>query len=181
MINTPIRIQQHHSDLATKGVILTLLEREYRWFISAAAGVDEHRFREHWLDGRWGVAEMVAVHTGWLEKLDEGLRLAKQGVPFEQIDWLEVERWEEAFYGRGSGQRRTTLLRDLKRAFQRFMTTAAQLPANNYGENGLLPRMFSYVGVCKFRLHATLIEAWSEGRLNGLRGPTVTALGPLAD
>jgi hypothetical protein len=179
MAKTSERIQ-HDTDLAAKQITLIGLEQEYHRFVSAAFGVDERGFHEGWLDGRWGVAEIVAGHTGWLEKLSQGLRLAGEGVPFEQIDLLYLERWEDALYIRGAGKPRGTLLRDLTRAYQQCRSTAVRVPAHHYGRNGLLARMVSYVGVCKFRLHASLIEAWSEGRLSGLRGPSLTKPGPRA-
>jgi hypothetical protein len=166
-----LTIRQDDSDLAAKRIILMRLEREYRRFLAAATSVDEHGYHERWLDGRLGVAEIVALHAGWLEKLDEGLRLARDGAPLEQIDWLAVDRWEGILYARGSGQHKAHLLRALKRAFQSFLNSASGLPARQYGRSGLLARMLSYVGVCKFGLHASLIDAWSKGRLDRAAQP----------
>jgi hypothetical protein len=180
MINTQMRINQGDFALTTKRIVLDLLAGEYRGFLSVVSGVARHRFHERWLDGNWGVSEIVALHSGWLEKLNEALALATEGVPIDQVDWMEVERWEEAFYGRGSGERRARVLRDLKQAFQRFITTASRLPAKHYGENGQLTRMLTYVGICKFKLHASLIEAWTEGRIKASRSSNVAEWRPVA-
>lgn len=180
MINTPRGIQQHHLDSAAKRITLIRLERDYRRLLSAASRVNKQGFHELWLDGRWGVAEIVAGHTGWLQKLDEALRLSRDGVLVEQIDWLYLEQWEEAMYVRGAGQPKGRLLRDLRRAYQEFKKTATRLPAHRYGRNGLVTRMFSYVGVCKFGLHASLIQVWSDGRLKPSSGAPVTTPGSIA-
>jgi hypothetical protein len=168
-MNTSTRSQQHEIDSIAKQITLTRLEREYRRFESAASDIDQRRFQGCWLDGRWGVAEIVAGHAGWLDKLDEALRPWREGVALEQIDWLYLEHWEDAMYLRGTGENRGRLLRDLRRTYRRFKATASRLPAHHYGTSGVLTRMFGYLEVCKFGLHASLIAAWSEGRLNGLR------------
>jgi hypothetical protein len=142
------------------------LEGEYRRFASTVASVDERDFRKRWLDGRRGVAEIVAVHVGWLDRLNGALRLAGQGVRFEQIDWIDLERWQEVFHGHAAGKHKTTLLEELNQAFDRLIDTAIGMPEHRYSEDGLVARLFSYLGVCKFRLHAALIEAWRDGRLN---------------
>jgi hypothetical protein len=155
------------------------LEGEYRRFASTVASVDERDFRKRWLDGRCGVAEIVAVHVGCLDRLNGALRLASQGVRFEQIDWMDMERWQEVFYGLAVGKHKTTLLEELRQAFDRLIDTAIGTPEHRYSEDGLVARLFSYLGVCKFRLHASLIEAWRDGRLNS-PGPCVNSPGPLA-
>ena len=166
MVGQFVAVSDRDTDVGRKQTLLTELEGEYRRFASVVAGVNARDFRDRWLDGRCGVAEVVAIHIGCLDRLCATLQLGSGGTPFEQIDWLDGERWEEMFYPIASGKSKKALLKELREAFDRLIRAAADLAERRYRES-IVTTMISYLAFSKFRLHASLVEAWQDGRLRG--------------
>ena len=81
-------------------------DEAYREFRDLVDGIDEPRFEEKWLDGRWGVREIVWHLAGWHREFATGLeRMARGERPApEGVDWSDVQRWNDSFAGGGAGQ-----------------------------------------------------------------------------
>lgn len=54
-------------------------EEAYREFRSLVDKIGEPQFEEKWLDGRWGVREIVAHLAGWHRELGTGLERMSRG------------------------------------------------------------------------------------------------------
>ena len=150
--------------MSSKQQLMNDLDEAYQEFRSAVEGLGEVDFDKKWLDGRWGVREIVAHHTGWLGQLGGGLeRMGRGEKPMpEGVDWMDVERWNETFAHHAMGKRRHEVLYELEQALQAFKEAAAGLPEERFGEGKTASRMFDGAGVAHFRESADMVRRWRQ-------------------
>jgi hypothetical protein len=144
----------------TKREELEWHDNAYREFRSLVDSIEEPRFEERWLDGRWGVREIVAHLTGWhyqfgagLERMNRGERPSPQGV-----DWTDVQTWNDHFAHEAQGKSKADVLRDLDEAVARFHANAERLPEERFGPGKTASRMLAENG--HFNTHAAQIRGW---------------------
>lgn len=148
--------------MSTKQQLIRELDEAYRDFLSTLEGLDEHTFDRKWLDGRWGVREIVAHITGWHGQMGGGLeRMARGERPTpEGVDWTKVDEWNETFANHVMGKRKEQVLDELEHSVNAFKEAAAKVPDDRFGEGKTANRMFDLAGIAHFREHAEMIRAW---------------------
>lgn len=153
--------------MSSKQQLLNDLDEAYREFLSAVDGLDELEFEKKWVDGRWGVREIVAHHTGWLGQLGGGLERMSRGekpTP-DGVDWTDVPRWNDVFAERARGKRQREVLDEMEHALRAFKEAAAKLPEERFGEGKTASRMFDLVGISHFRESAEMVRRWRRREL----------------
>jgi hypothetical protein len=150
--------------VSTKQQLLNDLDEAYRGFLSAVEGLDEIAFERKWLDGRWGVREIVAHHTGWLGQLGGGLeRMSRGEKPMpEGVDWMDVQHWNDTFAHHAMGKRRHEVLYELEQALQAFKEAADKVPEERFGEGKTASGMFDGAGIAHFRESAEMVRRWRQ-------------------
>jgi len=138
------------------------LDSAYQEFRSVVDGLDESTFQESWLDGRWGVREIVAHIAGWLREVAVGLeRMGKGKRPApEGSDWNAFQRWNDKFAAEAAGKGKEELLRELERSVAHFKAMGEKLPDDRFAEGKTASGFFRNVGSAHFREHAAMIRAW---------------------
>lgn len=152
--------------MSSKQRLLNDLDEAYREFLSAVEGLDEIEFETKWLDGQWGVREIVAHHTGWLGQLGGGLERMGRGerpTP-EGVDWTDVQHWNDTFARHAMGKRRHEVLFELEQALQTFKEAGAKLPEERFGEGKTASRMFDLAGISHLRESAAMVRRWRQGQ-----------------
>lgn len=150
--------------MSTKQQLLNDLDEAYREFRSAVEGLSEIEFERKWIDGRWGVREVVAHHTGWLGQLGGGLeRMSRGEKPMpEGVDWMDVQGWNDTFAHHAMGKRRHAVLYELEQALQAFKQAADGVPEERFAEGKTASRMFDLAGISHFRESADMVRRWRE-------------------
>lgn len=138
------------------------LDSAYQEFRSVVDELDEKHFQEKWLDGRWGVREIVAHLTGWhrefavgLERMGRGKRPAPEG-----SDWNAIQRWNDRFAAEAAGKGRAELLQELDRSVAHFKAMGETLPEERFGDGKTASVFFRNAGSEHFREHAAMIRTW---------------------
>jgi hypothetical protein len=152
--------------MSSRGELVEHLEAAYKEFRSTLEGLDEIQFETKWLDGLWGVHEIVAHHTGWLGQRGGGLeRMSKGEKPApDGVDWTDVQHWNDTFAHHAMGKRQAEVLDELEHAFHAFEEAAAKLPDDRFGEGKTASKVFDLAGISHFKEHAAMIRSWREGR-----------------
>ncbi len=156
--------------MSTREALLAHLDAAYGDLLTVVGGLDEHHFEEKWLDGRWGVREIVAHIAGWLGQLGGGLERMSRGekpAP-EGVDWTDVQTWNDTFARHAMGKRQAEVLSELEHAVQAFKDSAQRVPADRFGEGKTANKMFDAAGAPHLREHAEMVRRWRESR--GLAG-----------
>jgi hypothetical protein len=153
--------------VSSKQQLLNDLDEAYGEFRSAVDGLDEIDFERKWVDGRWGVREIVAHHTGWLGQLGGGLeRMGRGEKPTpDGVDWTKVDRWNAIFAEHARGKRQAEVLNELEHALYVFKEAARKLPEDRFGERKTASRMFDLAGISHFRESAEMVRRWREGQM----------------
>jgi len=141
-------------------------EEAYREFRLLAGEIDERRFADRWLDGRWGVREIVWHLAGWHRELGTGLERMVRGerpAP-EGVDWTDVQHWNDIFAAEAQGKDKTQVLREFDEQVARFRRLAEQLPEDRFGPEKTASRMLDLAGTSHFRTHAAMIGDWLKQR-----------------
>jgi len=141
-------------------------EEAYRDFRSLVNGIDPMRFEERWLDGRWGVREIVAHLAGWHRELATGFERMSRGerpAP-EGVDWTDTQRWNDVFAAGAQGKDKAQILKELDEEEARFRRLGEQLPDDRFGPDKTANKMFERVGTGHFRTHAAMIRGWLQQR-----------------
>lgn len=140
------------------------LDDAYQEFLSAVHDLDEHTFERKWLDGRWGVREIVAHHTGWFGQLGGGLeRMARGEKPTpEGVDWTDVQPWNERFAQHAKGKLKGAVLDELAHAVTAFMEAATRLPDDRFVEGKTVHKMFDAAGISHFRESSAMVRRWRQ-------------------
>ncbi len=141
-------------------------EEAYRDFRSLVDAIDTERFEERWLDGRWGVREIVAHLAGWHRELGTGLERMSRGerpAP-EGVDWSDVQHWNDVFAAGAQGKGKAQLVQELDEQVARFRRLGEQLPEERFGPGKTAGRMFDLAGTGHFRTHAAMIRGWLRQR-----------------
>lgn len=138
------------------------LDTAYSEFRSAIEGLDERQFERKWLDGNWGVREIVAHHTGWLGQFSGGLeRMARGERPSpEGVDWTDEQHWNETFAEHAKGKRQDEVLAELESALESFKAAAERVPDERFGGGRTADMMFDNAGISHFKEHAEMIREW---------------------
>ncbi len=141
-------------------------EEACRDFRSLVDGIDPQRFEEKWLDGRWGVREIVAHLTGWHQQLSMGLeRMARGERPTpEGVDWTDVQHWNDIFAAGAQGKDKAQILQEFDEAVARFRQIGAQLPDDRFGPDKTANGIFRRAGSGHFPTHAAMIRDWLARR-----------------
>jgi len=152
--------------MSTREQLVDRLDAAYADFRSTLEGLDEVQFETKWLDGQWGVREIVAHLAGWLGQLGGGLeRMSRGERPAPAgVDWNDVQHWNDIFAHHAMGKQRAEVLRELEHALDAFKEAAAKLPDERFGEGKTANRMFDAGGIAHFKEHAAMIRAWRDGR-----------------
>lgn len=150
--------------MPTKREELQWLESAYREFRTLVDGIDEASFEEKWLDGRWGVREIVAHIAGWLREMGAGLeRLSRGERPApEGVDWSDFQRWNDLFAQEAQGKSKTEVLRELDDEVARFTGYAAQLPEERFAPGKTANKIVQGAGTGHFHTHTAMIRGWLE-------------------
>ena len=141
-------------------------DEAYRDFRSLVGEVDPEEFEERWLDGRWGVREIVAHLTGWHRELGGGLERMSRGerpAP-EGVNWGDFQHWNDIFAAGAQGRGKAEILQELDREVARFRRLGEQLPEERFGPDKTASRMFDLAGTGHFRTHAAMIRDWLKQR-----------------
>ncbi|HUF52822.1 MAG TPA: ClbS/DfsB family four-helix bundle protein [Dehalococcoidia bacterium] len=144
--------------------LISDLETAHDEFVSTVKDLDERRFEEKWLDGRWGAREIAAHHTGWLGQLAGGMeRMSRGEKPSEPgVDWSDPHPWNEMFAERAKGKRQDQVLRELGKGLQSFIESARKLPEDRFEEGRSAHKMFEGAGIAHFHESAEMIRRWRE-------------------
>lgn len=154
------------SRLATKERLITDLDAAYQRFVEEIADLDERSFERKWLDGRWGVREIAAHHTGWLGQLAGGLeRMSRGERPAEEgAGWTDTDAWNERFAERAKGKRKEQVIEELRAALESFKEAARKLPDERFEEGKTAEKMFEAAGISHFDESAQMVREWrAEG------------------
>ena len=141
-------------------------EEAYRDFRSLVDGIDPARFEERWLDGRWGVREIVAHLAGWHRELATAFeRMAGGERPApESVDWTDTQHWNDIFAAGAQGKGKAQMLGELDKEVARFRRLAEQLPDERFGPNKTASNIVERAGTGHFRTHAAMIRGWPQQR-----------------
>jgi hypothetical protein len=153
--------------LSSKQDELRWHKEAYREFRSLVEEVDEQRFEDRWLDGRWGVREIVWHLAGWHRELSMGLERMGRGerpAP-EGVDWGDVQHWNDIFAAEAQGKHKAQVLQELDDQVARFRNLAEQLPADRFGPGKTASRILDSTGTSHFRTHAAMIGDWLRERV----------------
>ncbi len=150
--------------MPTKREELDWHDGAYRRFRSLVEPIAEPQFEERWLDGRWGVREIVAHLAGWhrqftiaLERMGRGERPSPEGV-----DWSDVQAWNEHFAHEARNKTKAQVIRELDEAVATFHAAAEALPEERFGPGKTASRLLAENG--HFNTHADQIRGWLAHR-----------------
>ena len=146
--------------------LLKELDSSYTNFLSSVATVDEPEFFTKWLDGRWGVREIVAHHTGWLGQFAGGLNRVSRGQklrPADRVDWHEIDTWNETFTEHAKGKGKDQVMNELEQAKASFEEAMIALPEGQIAEE-TLKKITNSAGTRHFREHVVFIRQWTQQR-----------------
>ena len=137
-------------------------EEAYREFRLLVDKIGEPQFEEKWLDGRWGVREIVAHLAGWHRELGTGLeRMSRGERPSpEGVDWSDVQHWNDIFAAEAQGKNKAQVLRELDEQVARFRRLGEQLPEGRFGPGKTANTLFERAGSGHFRTHAAMVSDW---------------------
>ncbi len=137
-------------------------EQAYRDFRSLADSVDPERFEEKWLDGRWGVRELVAHLAGWHNELSRAFeRMARGERPApEGANWEDVQHWNDIFAAGAQGKHKDQIMREFDEAVARFRELGAKLPDERFGLGKTANAIFQRTGTEHFYTTAEMIRNW---------------------
>jgi hypothetical protein len=140
------------------------LDRAYGEFMAAVDDLEERSFENKWLDGRWGVREIVAHITGWHGKLASGLeRMARGERPSpEGEDWNDTQPYNETFAQHAKGKVKEEVLSELASAVEAFKSAAQRAPDETFEEGRTGYRMFHGAGIDHFREHLRTVQEWRQ-------------------
>ncbi len=148
--------------MPTKQEELEWHNNAYREFRSLVDAIEEPRFEEPWLDGRWGVREIVAHLAGWhrevgaaLERMSRGERPTPEGV-----DWSDFQAWNDRFAREAQDKSKAETLRALDEEVARFREFGARLPEERFGPGKTANRIIETAGTNHFREHIAMINGW---------------------
>jgi len=153
--------------MASKQDELRLHEDAYREFRSLVGAVDPVLFEERWLDGRWGVREIVAHLAGWHRELADGFERMLRGerpTP-EGVDLTDIQHWNDIFAAAARDKDKAQILAEFDAQVERFRNLAAQLPDDRFGSSKTANKMFERAGTGHLRLHAAIIRRWLDLRV----------------
>jgi hypothetical protein len=139
-------------------------EEAYRGFRSLVEPIDELHFEEKWLDGRWGVRELVGHLAGWHRELGTGLeRMLRGERPSpEGVDWTDIQHWNDIFAAEVRDKSKAQVMQVLDDQVTRFRRLGEQLPESRFGPGKTTSAMFERAGTTHFRLHGAMIADWLE-------------------
>jgi hypothetical protein len=160
-------ITTRREQVSSKQQLLNDLYEAYREFLSTVDGLGEIEFETKWVDGRWGVREIVAHHTGWLGQLGGGLERMGRGerpTP-DGVDWTEVDRWNAIFAEHARGKRQGEVLSELEHALRVFKEAAQKLPEERFGDGKTASRMVDLAGISHFKESAEMVRRWRRGEV----------------
>lgn len=149
--------------MTTRAQLIAELDEAYGEFRTAADGLDEHHFEKKWLDGHWGVREIVAHVAGWLGQLGAGMeRMSRGEKPAVEGErpWTDVDAWNAVFARHAMGKRQDEVLHELEQALKAFRAGAMKLPDDRFGEGKTANRMFGAGGAPHLREHAGILRQW---------------------
>lgn len=148
--------------MTMRNELIERLEAAYQDYRSTIEPLDEHRFEEKWLDGRWGAREITAHITGWLGTLAGGLeRMSRGEKPQpEGENWLAPDSYNATFGEHAKGKKRDQILHELESGMESFKKAAMMLPEERYGEGKTANRIFDGAGIEHFKEHADVIREW---------------------
>ena len=154
--------------MPSKEELLRELDLSYNDFLSAVSTIGEPEFFVKWLDGRWGVREIVAHHTGWLGQFAGGINRVTRGDelrPSDRVDWHEIDTWNETFMEHAKGKSRDQIMHELRQAKTSFEEAVNGLPDGKVRDE-TLQKIANAAGIRHFREHAALIREWTTQSLN---------------
>ncbi len=148
--------------MPTKREELEWHENAYREVRSLVDSIEEPRFEEPWLDGRWGVREIVAHLAGWHREMGAGLERMTRGErpTREGVDWSDVQAWNDRFAREAQGKSKADVLREFDAAVARFREFGAQLPEERFGPGKTANGIIEGAGTNHFREHMAMINSW---------------------
>lgn len=133
--------------------------RAYREFRSLMRDIDEERFSEERIEGRWAVREIVAHLVGWhrvlgagLERMARGERLTPEGV-----DWSDTEGWNDIFALEAREKSKAEIIRELDESVALFRRLGEQLPEDRFGPGKTASLVFERAGSVHFQTHSATI------------------------
>jgi hypothetical protein len=140
------------------------LDEAYKDFRQTIEGLDEERFRQKWLGGRWSVREIVAHLAGWHRELGLGLERISRGerATPEGVDWSDVEGWNRSFAEAAAHKEKEEVLRELDEAVEGFKQAGEKLPEERFQEGKTVWRLFQNAGISHFREHREGIAEWLQ-------------------
>lgn len=148
--------------MGRKEQLISELNAAYARFLDTIADLDERSFEEKWLDGRWGVREIAAHHTGWLGQLAGGMERMSRGerpTP-EGVDWSDPQPWNDKFAEHARGKRKQQVLDELDHALNSFKAAAEKLPEERFEEGKTVDTMFDGAGITHFKDSAEMVREW---------------------
>ena len=151
--------------MSSKQQLMDQLDIAYQEFRSTFEDLDNHEFDVKWLDGRWGVREIVAHHVGWLGQFAGGLERMSRGErpSLPGVDWTDIQHWNDTFAEHTMGKHKDEVLNELRDALDAFKEAAARVPEDRFGEGKTANKMFDRAGISHFKEHTAMIRAWRSG------------------
>jgi hypothetical protein len=154
--------------MAFKEELAKKLDTAYAAFCAAIAGLDDADFARSWMDGGWGVREVVAHLAGWHRLLAGGLERMAHGdkpVPPGQ-NWSDPQPFNRQFVKDVDGKSQVALLDGLDAAVGAFKLAAIGVPDDRFRPGSTGERMFQGVGIEHFGEHTAAIEAWRRASVS---------------
>lgn len=150
--------------MALKEQLLSELDTLWNEFRSLLVDLDELKFEKKWLDGRWGVRELAAYHTGWLGQFAGALERMIKGErsALAPGDWADVQRLSDTFAEHARGKQKGQVLQEMKRAYSDFKEAAERLPEEQFTEGQIARQMFDRAGIADLKDHIDMIRSWRE-------------------
>jgi hypothetical protein len=141
--------------------LLSMHEGAFRVFTEAIRGLDERAFERKWLDGKWGIREIVAHITGWHGQFASGLERLARGEPLNRpgAEWAGLQDLNDTFAEHAKGKLRDEILFELERAVHHFREAAYKLPEEAFEDGRVANELVHRAGIRHFNEHLAMIEA----------------------
>jgi hypothetical protein len=141
------------------------LDTAYEAMLTAVENLDEHQFSQKWVDGHWGIREIVAFHTYWFGKLGGGTdRLNRGERPTdEQTRWEEMEGAERVISDHVQGKTKEEVLFEFNQALDSLKNALYGYQYGGRLEDERIGEVLK-TGLESMRQHTKMLHDWMVSR-----------------
>jgi hypothetical protein len=149
--------------VSDKQTVLQGAADSYAELRQSISDLDPARAGHEWL-GTWGVREILAHSSGWLQAMRPALeRVGRGQSPFpEGVSYEDADAWNARFVDSRRGAALADLLAELETAHREFLAAAAALSAEHFAPGAATLEIFLGSSSQHYREHAEQIRAWRK-------------------